>query len=73
MIRFNGLPSFNSNMNGGEFAQPHFQIREFLRHLSLNTPSGHHVSLYMGFCMLCIYLHVLVGSKFTFFLNYKLF
>ena len=35
MIRFHGLLSFNSSMNGGEFVQPHFQIREFLRYLLL--------------------------------------
>ena len=32
MIRSNGLLSFNSSMNGGEFVQPHFQIRQFLRY-----------------------------------------
>src|SRR6266849_9824689 len=35
MIRSNGLLSFNSSMNGGEFVQPHFQIREFLGYLLL--------------------------------------
>src|SRR6266436_6863577 len=35
MIRSNGLLSFNSSMNGGEFVQPHVQIREFLRYLLL--------------------------------------
>jgi len=67
MIRSNGLLSFNSSMNGGEFVQPHFQIRKFFAVSLLKTPSGHYVPLYKGFCMLCIYLHVLVGSQFTFF------
>ena len=42
--RSNGLLSFNSSMNGGEFVQPHFQIRKFKRYLLLLTPlSGHEV------------------------------
>ena len=35
MTKSNGLLSFNFSMNGGEFVQPHFQIREFLRYLLL--------------------------------------
>ena len=34
-MRSHGLLSFNSSMNGGEFVQPHVQIRQLLRYLLL--------------------------------------
>ena len=58
MMRFNGLLLFNSFINSGEFIQPHFQKRKFLRYLSLKTPSGQYRSLYTYSPLLspiCIY------------------
>src|ERR1700737_1777679 len=60
-------------MKGGDFVQPHFQIRKFKRDLLLKTPLGHHIPLYMGSCMLSIYFYWFVGSKFTIFLNHNIF
>jgi hypothetical protein len=60
MMRYSGVLSFNFSMNGGEFVQPHFQIREFWR--PQNTFGTPCITVYM-FLLALPYLSVMVSGK----------